>query len=116
MAEPVVDLFAEHGFVEWGGYWRNPIDYQHVQVGRKLAARLARLPAAEARALFERFAEKSRACVAASVSRGEPNRRSCIGDPWSGPVGWAKARACAPCPRGSTWERRGHGAQCRCSN
>jgi hypothetical protein len=81
MAEPVVDLFAEHGFVEWGGYWRNPIDYQHVQVGRKLAARLARLPAAEARALFERFAEKSRACVAASVSRGEPNRRSCIGDP-----------------------------------
>jgi hypothetical protein len=57
MAEPVVDLFARHGFVEWGGYWRNPIDYQHFQVGRKLAYQLARLPAMEARALFERFVE-----------------------------------------------------------
>ncbi len=55
MAEPVVDLFARHGFVEWGGYWRNPIDYQHFQVGRKLAYQLARLPAMEAHALFERF-------------------------------------------------------------
>jgi hypothetical protein len=81
MAETVVDLFAEHGFVEWGGYWRNPIDYQHFQIGRALGYRLARLPASEARALFERFAERSRACVAASIRRGEPNRRSCIGGP-----------------------------------
>jgi hypothetical protein len=80
MAETVVDLFAEHGFVEWGGYWRHQIDYQHFQVGRRLAYRLARLPAAQARALFERSAEKSRACVAASVSRGESSRRSCIAD------------------------------------
>lgn len=81
MAETVIDLFAEHGFVEWGGYWHNPTDYQHFQVGRRLAYRLARLPAAEARALFERFAERARACVAASINRGEPSRRSCIGDP-----------------------------------
>jgi len=54
MAEEVVALFAAHGFAEWGGRWKNPIDYQHFQVGRALAYRLARLPAAQARALFER--------------------------------------------------------------
>jgi len=53
MAEDVVALFAAHGFAEWGGRWKNPIDYQHFQVGRALADRLARLPAAQARALFE---------------------------------------------------------------
>ncbi len=81
MAEPVVDVFARHGFVEWGGYWRNPIDYQHFQVGRKLAYQLARLPAMEARALFERFVEKSRACVQGYVNSGGSNRRSCAGGP-----------------------------------
>jgi hypothetical protein len=53
MAEDVVALFAAHGFAEWGGRWKNPIDYQHFQVGRALADRLARLAAAQARALFE---------------------------------------------------------------
>jgi hypothetical protein len=81
MAEPVVDVFARHGFVEWGGYWRNPIDYQHFQVGRKLAYQLARLPAMEARALFERFVEKSRACVQGYLNSGGSNRRSCAGGP-----------------------------------
>lgn len=33
MAEDVVDIFAEHGFFVWGGYWDYPIDYQHFQVG-----------------------------------------------------------------------------------
>ncbi len=33
MAEDVVDIFAEHGFFVWGGYWNYPVDYQHFQVG-----------------------------------------------------------------------------------
>jgi hypothetical protein len=54
MAEEVVALFAEHGFSVWGGDWDAPLDYQHFQVDRPLAQRLAQLPEAKARALFER--------------------------------------------------------------
>ena len=60
MTEPVLGVFAQHGFVEWGGRWRNA-DYQHFQVGRGLAYELARLPAAQARAAFEQFVQRSRA-------------------------------------------------------
>ena len=53
MAEDVIAIFAAHGFTEWGGRWHNPIDYQHFQVPRALADRLARASAAQARTLFE---------------------------------------------------------------
>jgi hypothetical protein len=53
MAEGIIDVFADHGFVEWGGDWRGPIDYQHFQIPRGFAARLAGLPPTEAKALFE---------------------------------------------------------------
>jgi hypothetical protein len=33
MAETVVDLFARHGFAQWGGYWPRSIDY-HRSAGR----------------------------------------------------------------------------------
>ncbi|MFL6796467.1 MAG: M15 family metallopeptidase [Xanthobacteraceae bacterium] len=77
MAESVTDVFAEHGFVEWGGAWHQP-DYQHFQVGRPLAYRLAALPPAQASALFDRFAERARACIEVSRARGEGTRRSCV--------------------------------------
>ena len=54
MAEEVVTLFAQHGFTVWGGDWDAPIDYQHFQVDRPLAQRLAQLPESAAHALFER--------------------------------------------------------------
>jgi hypothetical protein len=60
MAETVKDVFAAHGFVEWGGRWPNPVDYQHFQVSRGLAYELARLPGAEAHAVFGRFVQRSR--------------------------------------------------------
>jgi hypothetical protein len=63
MSESVIDLFAAHGFVEWGGRWRGTIDYQHFQVGRGLAYRLAGLSAADARALFARHVERARAAL-----------------------------------------------------
>ncbi len=33
MAENVIDVFARHGFIIWGGDWDTPIDYQHFEVG-----------------------------------------------------------------------------------
>ena len=58
MAEPVVELFAEHGFSIWGGCWRNPTDYQHFQISRRLAQELARLSAKDAKARFEQHVRR----------------------------------------------------------
>ena len=46
-------VFAAHGFTTWGGRWRNPVDYQHFEVSRPLARRLAAMEPAAAKALFE---------------------------------------------------------------
>jgi hypothetical protein len=70
MAESVVDLFAEHGFSVWGGYWPYEVDYQHFAVRRSLALRLARLPPANAQALFEEKVRSYATC------RGEGRSRS----------------------------------------
>jgi len=69
MAEAVVDVFAENGFPIWGGDWTNPIDYQHFQVGRNLAVRLARASDATAKAIFETGIEQYRRCRASGKSR-----------------------------------------------
>lgn len=63
MAEDAVRIFAENGFLVWGGHWDNPIDYQHFQVSRKLAERLAALPPEQARILFARHVDRHRACL-----------------------------------------------------
>jgi hypothetical protein len=62
MAESVLDLFAEHGFSIWGGYWRHDRDYQHFAVGRGLALRLARLAPTDAQALFEESIQRYATC------------------------------------------------------
>jgi hypothetical protein len=62
MAETVVRLFADEGFLIWGGYWDNPIDYQHFQVSRKLAERLADLPPTQAASEFDRVVDRFHAC------------------------------------------------------
>jgi len=76
MAEPVVEVFAEEGFVLWGGYWDGPIDYQHFQVSRTIAEQLARLPPAEARAVFQQHVERYRACRINTPE--EAGRSQCI--------------------------------------
>jgi len=76
MAEGAIDIFANNGFLIWGGYWDNPIDYQHFEVGRALADKLVRLSPADARELFARHVKRYRACRAAG--RGEANRSVCI--------------------------------------
>ncbi len=32
MVEPIVDLFAQYGFTEWGGRWDDKPDYHHFQM------------------------------------------------------------------------------------
>ncbi len=32
MVEPIVPIFKKHGFTEWGGDWKSPLDYHHFQV------------------------------------------------------------------------------------
>jgi len=77
MAETVIDVFAHHGFAQWGGTWPRQRDYQHFQVGRGLAARLVSLPYPKARAAFEQHVERVRACIQASRTQGGSGSRGC---------------------------------------
>src|SRR5262245_61204011 len=79
MAETVVDLFAHHGFAQWGGYWPRGIDYQHFQVGRRLAGQLVTLPYPRARATFEQHVERVRACIQAAHQKGQRSLGACTG-------------------------------------
>jgi hypothetical protein len=63
MAEDVIELFANNGFLVWGGDWDAPIDYQHFQVERKMAERMAALPIEQAHALFSNHVRRYRACL-----------------------------------------------------
>jgi hypothetical protein len=69
MAETVVDVFADNGFLIWGGDWHDPIDYQHFQLGREMAEQLARLPSAAARDVFEKRTEQYRQCRQSGKTR-----------------------------------------------
>lgn len=71
MAESVIDVFADEGFVIWGGYWKSAIDYQHFQVSRGLAQRLAHVSPAQAGALFGQHVARYRACRANGASRSK---------------------------------------------
>lgn len=79
MAEAVVEVFAHHGFAQWGGYWPRGIDYQHFQVGRRLAAQLVTLPHPKARALFEQHVERVRACMQAARQNRQRSLVACAG-------------------------------------
>jgi hypothetical protein len=59
MAESVIDVFAAHGFIVWGGRFRDP-DYQHFNIDRALAMKLVRLAPARARAMFNASVRRER--------------------------------------------------------
>jgi len=69
MAEAVIDVFADNGFLIWGGDWHNPVDYQHFQLDRDMAERLARLSGAAAVAVFEKRTEEYRRCRQSGKTR-----------------------------------------------
>jgi hypothetical protein len=72
LAEAAIDVFADEGFLEWGGVWKSSTDYQHFQVSRGFAEQLARLAPAQAKAAFAQHVERYRAC------RRKVDRASCI--------------------------------------
>ncbi len=84
MAEQVLEIFFRHGFLIWGGYWKQPIDYQHFEVGsRDFIARLVALPKDAARAEFASYAQGYGACMQRSDIVAMPSqavrRKACAG-------------------------------------
>lgn len=55
MVEPIVDLFAENGFREWGGTWNDMVDYHHFQLSRSLAELLVAMKREHAEAFFRAY-------------------------------------------------------------
>jgi hypothetical protein len=74
MAESVAEIFADHGFLVWGGAWRNPIDYQHFQVDRDLAKQLSANSPERAQILFDSYVERYRACKRAAAQQNANDR------------------------------------------
>lgn len=84
MSEQVLEVFFRHGFLIWGGYWKQPIDYQHFEIGsRDFIARLLALPKDQARAEFAAYAQGYGACMQRSDIVAMPNvvtrRKACAG-------------------------------------
>ena len=81
LAEEVVDVFAEHGFLVWGGDWNSPIDYQHFEAGdQDFAQRLLQATPSDAASLVDARIERYRRCrgaLAATVSP-ESLRARCV--------------------------------------
>ena len=75
MAEAVVDVFAENGFVDWGGDWDTPIDYQHFDIGRAMAEKLAALPHRKAEQAFAAAVAAYRRCIAQYADKMPAERR-----------------------------------------
>jgi hypothetical protein len=64
-AEDIVDIFASNGFLNWGGYWNFPVDYQHFEIGsRAFTNLLAGSSPADAQRIFERYVNAYAACMA----------------------------------------------------
>jgi len=81
MAEDAVDIFAEHGFFVWGGYWNYPVDYQHFQVGtRSFIETLVATDLNNGLKLLNRYISMYLNCR--TTSQSEPNqakaRAACI--------------------------------------
>jgi len=84
MAEQVLEVFFRHGFLVWGGYWKQPIDYQHFEIGsRDFIGRLVTLPKDQARAEFASYAQGYGVCMQRSDIVAMPSlatrRKACAG-------------------------------------
>jgi D-alanyl-D-alanine carboxypeptidase-like protein len=78
MAEAVVDIFAQNGFLIWGGYWDSPIDYQHFQVSRKFAEQLAHDSPADAGMAFDDLVARYRHCRHSRAPKVQHDPVACI--------------------------------------
>lgn len=79
-AEEVIDLFAENGFLTWGGYWDFPLDYQHFQIGRRsFVEYLARVTPQQASAAIQTYINTYRQCLSQSVETDHALKRmACV--------------------------------------
>ena len=78
MTESIRDLFADNGFLIWGGNWRQPIDYQHFEIGdRRFIEKLARGTPGQAAQAFDRYVRTYRDCVAPQPADAA-HKRLCV--------------------------------------
>ncbi|ENS5447873.1 M15 family metallopeptidase [Morganella morganii] len=77
--ENVLPLVFSHGFLRWGGEWKNPVDYQHAEIGSfTFINHLLSLPLAEAQAQYSAYAARYRDCFSKSKTPDEQQRaRQC---------------------------------------
>lgn len=80
MAEEVVDVFARHGFIIWGGDWDSPIDFQHFEIGsRTFLEQLISQPFASAHKKFNQYIDEFNLCLASHAKPDVASKRSfCI--------------------------------------
>lgn len=57
MVEPIVSIFHKYGFRDWGGDWKDLMDYHHFQTPRFLAQLLAEMVPEEAEDFFRWYVE-----------------------------------------------------------
>ncbi|WP_346825098.1 M15 family metallopeptidase (plasmid) [Ralstonia solanacearum] len=83
MAESVIDLFAEHGFLTWGGYWNDPLDYQHFEIGsRRFVERLYQADSpnttnpVNGKALFGEYIAAYKTCLSNATDTVPAQKRS----------------------------------------
>lgn len=79
-SEDVIDIFAENGFMSWGGYWNYPIDYQHFEIGsRQFAKNLLALSPSKAQQVFDRYAKSYSECISRiSICPHAAARAACV--------------------------------------
>lgn len=80
MAETVVDIFARHGFMRWGGEWDSPIDYQHFEIGSQdFVETLLSQSQESARQTFNLYAKDYNDCLLAHKEQSDAEtQRVCI--------------------------------------
>ncbi|QZA82136.1 M15 family metallopeptidase [Deefgea piscis] len=77
--EAVAHLFAQYGFMTWGGDWDSPIDYQHFEIGsRAFIEQLITLDPAAAQASFQQYADRYRQCAASETGSLSEIRAVCV--------------------------------------
>lgn len=52
MNETIINIMKSHGFIIWGGNWRDRIDYMHFQTSRPLAEQLSKVDPQSAQTLY----------------------------------------------------------------
>jgi hypothetical protein len=73
MAEPVVQIFENHGFFIWGGAWKNPKDFQHFQVSRDVVQKILALEPKKANEFFDKYVQSYKQCIASSKNASTLN-------------------------------------------